>query len=471
MSRPRTPRLLAGVAAAAFAALFGTLAVLRHRSFETGRFDLGNMVQAVWSTAHGRPLEATELGGEQFTRLGAHFDPALALLAPLWLAWPSPEALLVLQAVVLALGAPAVYLLARRHLGSEGAAALLAFAYVLSPALGWMSLADFHAVALATPLLLWAFWFLDGGRLVPFTLCAALASATKEEVGLAVAAMGIWHAVSRRRALPGAAVAVVAATAAVLAATVVVPRFSPTGTSSFYGRYERVGGSPAGLARTAFTDPGRIVGEAGERRDGAYAVRLVAPLAGVSLAAPGALLVALPEVALNVLSDTRTQTSIRYQYSATALAALFAAAIFGARRLTRLTGLRPVTVAGVVAGASLGGAYLLGPLPAPGGDGLAGDTFRVSRHDRAAAAALEVIPDGAPVSASNSLGAHLSARRRILSFPRLREATWVAVDETSPGYLDRIAPLPYARAIARLRDDPRWRLVVQRDGVLVFRRR
>jgi hypothetical protein len=74
------------------------------------------------------------------------------------------------------------------------------------------------------------------------------------------------------------------------------------------------------------------------------------------------------------------------------------------------------------------------------------------------------------VSASNSLAAHLSERRRILSFPRLLGARWVAVDETSPGYLDRIAPVPYARAIARLRLDARWRLVHERGGVLVFRR-
>lgn len=471
MRQPEASRLLAGAATAGFAAVFGGLAVLRHRSFETGRFDLGNMVQAVWSTAQGRPLEATSLGGEQFTRLGAHFDPALALLAPLWLTWPSPELLLAVQAVALALGAPAVYLLARRHTSSEPAGALLAAAYLFSPVLAWMSLSDFHAVALATPALLWAFWFLDSDRLVPFVLCAVLAIATKEDVGLAVAAMGLWHSVSRRRLLPGAGIAVAAATAAVVAATVVVPHFSPTGSSSFYGRYDRVGGSPAGMVRTALTDPGRIVRAGAEPRDGVYVARLLAPLAGVSLAAPAAVLVAVPEVALNVLSDTRTQTSIRYQYSATALAGLFAAAVLGTARLARRTGIAPVRVAALVATASLAGAYLLGPLPAPGGDGLAVDSFRVSRHDRLAAEALRVIPDGAPVSASNSLGAHLSARRRILSFPRLRDAAWVAVDETSPGYLDRVAPRPYARAIARLRADPRWRLVVRRDGVLIFRRR
>ena len=46
---------------AAYAGGFSVLAALEHRAFETGRFDLGNMVQAVWSTANGKPLDVTEL--------------------------------------------------------------------------------------------------------------------------------------------------------------------------------------------------------------------------------------------------------------------------------------------------------------------------------------------------------------------------------------------------------------------------
>jgi uncharacterized membrane protein len=79
-----------GFAVSAFATGFGALAVLRHRSFETGRFDLGNMTQAVWSTAHGDTLAVTNLAGEQTTRLASHFDPILVLFTPLWLVWPSP---------------------------------------------------------------------------------------------------------------------------------------------------------------------------------------------------------------------------------------------------------------------------------------------------------------------------------------------------------------------------------------------
>ena len=105
MSRALRPTALLWTAVAAYAAGFAALSVLRHRSFATGRFDMGNMVQAVWSTAHGHPLQVTGLRGDQLSRLGAHFDPILAAFAPLWLAWPSPDVLLVSQAAAVALGA------------------------------------------------------------------------------------------------------------------------------------------------------------------------------------------------------------------------------------------------------------------------------------------------------------------------------------------------------------------------------
>ena len=97
--------------------------VLRHRTFGSGRFDLGNMTQAVWSTAHGDFLSVTDVHGEQISRLGSHFDPILAALAPLWWVWPTPELLLVVQAVAVALGAMPVYWLARKHFDSEWPAA------------------------------------------------------------------------------------------------------------------------------------------------------------------------------------------------------------------------------------------------------------------------------------------------------------------------------------------------------------
>jgi hypothetical protein len=144
--------------------------------------------------------------------------------------------------------------------------------------------------------------------------------------------------------------------------------------------------------------------------------------------------------------------------------------VLGARRLARWT----LAVAMVVVVAALAGNYRLGPIPGwrdvPGGSRFQATAARVTAHDRISARALELIPKSAVVSATNTLGAHLSARRRILSFPYLQDATWIAADETQPGYGDRYAPLPTALALSALRRDPDWRLVFERDGVLVFTR-
>ena len=96
---------------------------------------------------------------------------------------------------------------------------------------------------------------------------------------------------------------------------------------------------------------------------------------------------------------------------------------------------------------------------------------RVTDHDRIAQRALRLIPGDAVVSATNTLGAHLSARRRVLSFPYLEDSKWIAADETQPGYADRYAPIPTATQLAALRRSAEWRLVFEEDGILVFRRR
>lgn len=463
-----TYRRLLVAAVAAYAAGFAALSNLRHLAFETGRFDLGNMVQAVWSTAHGDVLGITTLNGTQTVRLAAHVDPLLALFAPLWLVWPSPSLLLTVQALAVALGALPVAWLARKHLGDERAAVGFALAYLLYPATQWLTLSEFHAVALACPLLLYAFWYLDEDRLAPFSLCAVAAAATKEEVPLVVAGMGVWYALARRRPLVGAVVTGAGIAWTATAVGLVIPHFNDGAEASFYGRYAEVGGSAGEIARTFATDPLTIVRVAFDQRGLTYLARLLVPLALLPLGAPLALLPAVPELSLNLLSSTPTQTSIHFHYTAAQTPILFAAAVFAAKRI------RDRSVATVLVVIAIASNYVLGAIPLwatfPGGQDLQAASFDVSRHDRIAQRALALIPEGAVVTASNSLGAHLSARRRVHSFPYLRDAEWVAADETSPGYADRIAPLAYANALARLRRNPRWRLVFEEDGVLVFRR-
>ena len=179
---------------------------------------------------------------------------------------------------------------------------------------------------------------------------------------------------------------------------------------------------------------------------------------------------------LNLLSDTRTQTSIHFHYTAGALPGLFVAAVLGAARLRRRFAWarrpegRAVVVSTVLAG------LLLGPLPlwsrVPFGSVLGTHEHIVGAHAGVARQALRLIPPDAPVSATNTLGAHLSERHRVFSFPVLREAQWVAVDRTRPSYRDMAdAPDLFAVAYSKFRADGRFELVFAKDGILVFRLR
>ena len=463
-------RTLVLAAAVAWTAGFAALSILRQLAFSTGRFDMGNMVQAVWSTAHGHPLRITDLQGDQISRLAAHVDPILLLFAPLWLIWPSANMLLVVQALCVGAGVFPVFWLARKHLGSARAAVGFALAYLLYPATGWLTLNEFHPVALATPLLLYAFWFLDEDRLLAFAACAVAAAACKEEIPFVIAGFGVWYAVSRRRWAVGAVIVCAGVAWAAIATAVIIPHFNHGQSSDFYARYSEVGGSPGGIVKTALTHPGRLVHAAFTRRDLHYLLDLGWPLAFLFLLSPLVLVAALPELAINLLSAVPTQTSIHFHYTAGLIPPLVIGAIFGARRLGR----RAFPVAAAVLAVALVGNYRLGPIPAwrnvPGGQRFQATAGRVTEHDRIAARALKLIPTSAGVSATNSLGAHLSARARILSFPFTREATWIAADETQPGYADRFAPLETAEQLVWLRTNPEWKLVFEDDGVLVFRR-
>jgi uncharacterized membrane protein len=456
-----SPARAVHAAVAAQALLLGGLAILRHVSFHSGRFDLGNMTQAVWSTTHGRPLETTAMGGEQFVRLGAHFDPLLAVFAAPWVVVPSPLMLVGVQAVALALGALPVFWLARKHLASESVAARFAVAYLLFPAVLWNAHADFHPVSLAIPLLLFAIWYLDEDRLVPFALCACAAGLTKEHVPLLIACLGIWYAVARGQRPAGLTVAALGTAWFAAASFVLVPHFAPEGATLFDERFGGLGNGPGEVLATIATNPSALTSVVGWS-DARYLALLLLPLLGLWARAPLLAACALPQVGLDVLSAKAEQTSIMFHYSSGIVPFVVAASVLGAARLDpeRLRRRARLLV-------QVGAAFLVFS-PLLFGPSYARSLLSPEREARQAAVAL--VPRAAPVSSTNFLGAHLSERERVFSFPVLAGAEWVVVDTADPTVGDRRDEEAFASRLAALDRNRAWRRVFDRDGVRLYRR-
>ena len=446
----------------AYSALFVFAAVLHYEVFNTPYADLGHMVQAVWNTGHGHFLQFTTIRGHQWNRLGFHADPFLLVFVPFLWIWSSPLLLVVVQALAVASGALPVFWLARKHLDSPRAGAHFAFAYLLYPATQFNAFtitSSFHSVAIAVPLVLFAIWFLDEDRLVAFSVVALVACTTKEEIPLAIGCLGIWYAVRKGHRAFGLSVF-----AAGLAMTLfdflwLIPRYAPHGVNPFAARYSAVGGTPQGVAHKLVTDPLAFVHAVSSGHKAVYVAVLLLPFLGLWLLEPLLVLGALPDLAINLLSNAPDQTSIPYHWTAGIVPFVVAASIFGAARFKR----RAVEVSTwVLVGVACAAIY--SPIYLARGDlhALGSPVTTAQRH------AVSLIPASVPVAATNQLGAHLSERRFLYTFPYISRARWIVIDANDSTYRYSAA---LKQGVRSFRRNDAWRTIFASHGIFVLRKR
>lgn len=167
------------------------LGIAHYQGYNTGMLDLGNMAQAIASASRGEPLVYTSADGS-FSRLAGHAEVIYLLIAPLYAFWPNPQLLLIIQAVLFALGAIPVYRLAMRHLNDRFAARCLSLIYLLFPTALTSVLFDFHGDTLAMPLLLFLLDALDQKAWVRYGVLTALVLMCKVYLAIPVACIGLY---------------------------------------------------------------------------------------------------------------------------------------------------------------------------------------------------------------------------------------------------------------------------------------
>ena len=524
--------------------VFAGLAFQQHLGMRTHKADLGQIDQAVWNSSRGRFLESVK---DDFisTRLTDHVEPIFVLISPvLWL-WDDVRALLLLQVVAVALGAWFVYELALLQLSPilspeergqiwhweplqqriRPMALAFALAYLLAPQLQSAVLTEFHAIPLAVPLILWAFWAVERQRWGQFALAALLVTGVKEEAALLGAGLGLWAlwrvALRRiqgtRRDEPDASPSPQHALLLPLAVTglsllwfwlatfVIVPAHAQqvydVAESSYFQRYGALGNSPADIFKSFFTQPGLVWQIATEPARVRYLRDLLAPFGFLSLLAPEILLLSLPVLLANLLSAYPAQYYGEFHYSAPLVPYVAVSAVYGGARLWRGLARRargrsesfqhlPAASGPVMALAALASnsRSALRPLLAAGlslwllawsvtsyaalGRGPLGgryDPTPIRAHHRLLARFVAQIPPDARVSATAAVHPHVSHRRYITQFPlglKPGQADWALLDVTTntdmaPGDLK-------AQVEALLAQD--WGVVDGADGFLLLRR-
>ncbi len=318
-----------GLAMAVWAFVFSMLVVLRQDRYRTIDFDLGIHDQAIWLLAHGQSFD-TVRGLPVF---GHHATFAFYLLVPLQWLGAGPNAWNVLQVVAIASAAIPIYLLARHRLVNSWWALALALVWLLQPPLQFFAWESFHPEVMAIPFLLWAYWFGDQRRWLPFVVTLVVAMAWKEDVSLLVVGLGLLYLIRGRRRIGAYVIAGGLAWFIVFGAWL-VPHVAGGGTV-YGGLYGNLGTTPSEVLKTGLAHPDRIVERLSDNGAGSYALNITAPFGFTPLAAPEVLLLGLPQAVVNLLSTANFTWDLRYHYQALPMVALGIAMVEGVARIRR----------------------------------------------------------------------------------------------------------------------------------------
>lgn len=418
---------------AAFAALYAGFSLYRHVHFGSWE-DLAMFDQMLWNVREGRGL-VTSISGNQHLQFAHHFfsehvSPILYILA-----WPAgltrgPEALLMIQALGLALSAwPAARIVSAR-LNAPWAGVLAAMLWLSLPGLWRGVLYDFHMEAFEAVFLFAFWWALMKGRLDVW-LWAVLYVSCKEDAPLYLALAAAAGGCLFQRKRLGFSLASVCALYAALAIVWVGPAYSDSGHTLVHNRLlipAGVGGIGPWL-RMVLLHPERWL---------ALGHHLLG-FGGLPLLGGFALLPGMASVGVMWLSMAARQHTIDLHYPLTVYPLLLLAAVEGVRRMGNILDWIRSRVGACILNVSPWFPRLIALVLTIGvafawiadGEGVL-DLISIRtglRHAGLADArnALRKIPSHGALATSCTLAPHVARREKLTLLIRSEQTDWMAI--------------------------------------------
>ncbi len=436
---------------------------VRHAWFRSTGFDLGIYDQYAYLISQGTPPISSFLG---FHLLGDHAAWAVYPLGILYRLWPDPRALLVVQALSLALGAVPTYALARQASLSPRASETIALGYLLYPLLFNLSIFDFHIEVLALPALLGAIWAARSRRVGWFAVAIAWVLGCKGVLSLTVIGLGIWLLVwEKRRACGGMALVFgigwfVAVTQAIL------PAFSGEEAAAV-ARYSYLGDSVVEIILNLVRQPGLVLDRVFSGETLRYLFVLAMPLAwGLSPRHLAPLVAAVPTLLTNILSDVAAQRTLRHQYALPILPFLIVAVIATCadRGWLHSRRFRLAAIAWSCAALLVWGKF----------DRFADYARTLDTLEATRSAIVRIETDGG-VLTDNWIAPHLTHREtvQLTGYPGYLPVDLDAIDYAVFNLRHPWPPTEQSDRdwVTRLQADPEFAIVYQHDDVYLFRRR
>lgn len=183
----------------------GALVVLRYFLFKTPNFDFGIFSQMFYYMKEtGMPMTTTERN-YYLSHFAIHFSPIFYLILPIYIIFPHPVTLIVVQLLIVLSGAIPVYLICKNKKYSVFITVGIVSVFLLYPTMRSGLFYDFHENKFLTPLLLWLLYFTEKEGLsvkhksIGIGVFTLLSLMVKEDAAIYVACIGLFLMVYKKR--------------------------------------------------------------------------------------------------------------------------------------------------------------------------------------------------------------------------------------------------------------------------------
>jgi len=418
----RTPEPEKSVSAASVTALLAVLffllvsvwTVARVSSFAAPTFDFGIFAQMFHSMrTSGLPITTVERDGA-LSHFAVHVSPIYYLLLPFYMIVPRPETLQVLQAAVLASAVIPLYLLGKRHGLPPFVRTALCALLLLYPAYAGGASYDIHENAFLTPLILWLFYGIDRKHLSLTAIFALLTMMVKEDAPVYVAVIALWLLLrgmlyrGSRWELRAGALLLVSSVAYFFAVT---SYLAASGDGVMTYRYQNFmyDGSSSLLTviKAVLLSPMKAVFECVDKEKLEFIGLTLLPLAGIPLLTRRyeRLILLIPYILVNLMSDYQYQHDIFFQYTYGSTACLFYLVAVNLADMKESKLRVGVLTVALCVSASCFGAQILPKATDP----IKNCKTYEAYYDQVRSV-LDTVPDGASVAATTYYTAYLSQR-------------------------------------------------------------
>ncbi len=304
----------------------GALVVLRYYLFKTSTFDFGIFSQMYYYMKEtGAPMTTCER--DMFlSHFAVHFSPIFYLILPVYVIFPHPVTILIMQLLIVFSGVIPLYLICKNRKFSNFITMGMVAVYILYPTMRGGLFYDFHENKFLPVLLLWLIYFLDKENMallkrnIGIAVFTLLSLMVKEDAAIYVACIGLFNLIYKkgmREKITGAVVAGFS----VVYFFIVLYLLGKYGLGTFVGRYDNlmlsVDDGISGMIINIIKNPAYVINQLFKAEKLAFFMWTMVPLMFLPFKQKkiSAYILMIPALVINYLTDYVYQYDIGFQYT------------------------------------------------------------------------------------------------------------------------------------------------------------